>query len=153
MIAPENTEVNFDFTNKEPYIQYSTNSNQTTGQTTQNAQTAFADSGYQVTATAHFKDDYIVLKVSISAKEITSHTPKDNLPVEADRTITSEIKCKNGDPIILGGMVQSTENNSKVTVPILSKLPIVGSLFTNKIKSVEQFENVMVITPTIMDIE
>lgn len=149
MVAAENSPVNFNFTTAIPYLK-------TANLSGSNSSMEYdtVDDGYTVNIIPHFKDDYIVMNLQISASQVTGFTQGSNpVPIQSQRVINSEIKCKDGVPIILGGMVKSSESSTAISVPIISKIPIIGNLFKDKSKKQDEFEVVMVITPTILDVE
>lgn len=144
MIAPENSTVSFDFSDNYPYY--------VSGGFYQEPVVKDAKQGFIFNATAHFQGDYIILNLSINSSTFKGYTSQ-QLPITGNRNITSEIKGKDGIPIIIGGMVNSTETLTRVSLPIVSKLPLIGSLFKKKIKTNKDNEIVMVITPTIINVE
>ncbi|OQA87453.1 MAG: Type II secretion system protein D precursor [bacterium ADurb.Bin236] len=148
MIAPEGSSVSFDFSDQRPYIVYGTATRED-GTTMQTQETRYATEGFTFTALPHFVDDYVVLDISISANQIKSIEG----PILGTREINTEVKCKDGQPIILGGMVRSSESLTSVSLPLVSKLPVIGSLFRRKYKEITDSEVVIIITPTIMNVE
>jgi len=146
LVAPENKMVQFDFTDKVPYVELIESGIFT------EMKTSFAREGFAIEVIPHFNEDYIVLDIKIEVLEIKGYT-SDNIPVEGTREISSEIKCKNNVPIILGGMTKSTETLTKVSLPLVSKLPLIGSLFRKKLKDLDESEVVVVITPTILPVD
>jgi type II secretory pathway component GspD/PulD (secretin) len=148
MIAPEGSAVSFNFSDQRPYIEYGTGTRED-GTTIQTQTTKYADEGFTFDALPHFVDDYVVLRISISANQIKSIEG----PILGKREINTEIKCKDGQPIILGGMVRSSESLTAVSLPLVSKLPVVGSLFRRKYKEISESEVVIIVTPTIMNVE
>ncbi|HOC92857.1 MAG TPA: secretin N-terminal domain-containing protein [bacterium] len=148
MIAPEGSKVSFNFVDQRPYIVYGTTTN-ADGITIQTRTTEFADEGFVFNAIPHFLDDYIVLKIDIAANQIKSIEG----PILGTREINTEVKCKDGQPIILGGMVRSSESLTSVSLPLVSKLPVIGSLFRRKYKEITDSEVVIIVTPTIMNVE
>ncbi|MFA6451469.1 MAG: secretin N-terminal domain-containing protein, partial [bacterium] len=143
MIAPENTSVYFDFSDVHTYV-----SSKTTTTTGENVSTSKASEGYTLTITSHFKDDYVVLMIDVSSNEIKGYDG--NIPIEGKRNIRTEVKIKDGEPVILGGMVKYVEKLTSSAMPLVSRLPFIGSLFRSKDKNVSQSETVFVITPTIL---
>lgn len=139
VMATEANPVVFDFADRVPYVVTSF------GQ----IEIRTARNGFYMTIIPHFKDDYIVLNLNILVADIVGYT-SDELPIESAREVNTEIKCQDGIPFIIGGIVRSQETDTKVTFPILSDLPLVGSLFKQKTKRNEEYEVVMVITPSIV---
>ncbi|WP_221253648.1 pilus (MSHA type) biogenesis protein MshL [Campylobacter sp. 19-13652] len=75
---------------------------------------------------------------------------KEIAPDTIQKKLSTVIKAKSGESVIIGGLIGESELDSESSVPFLSKLPILGSLFgyekNNKIRT----ELVFVITPKII---
>ena len=66
------------------------------------------------------------------------------------RRISTEVAVQSGETVVLGGLIQATENISKGGLPILSSLPLVGGLFGNQGRNVLRTELLVLITPTVV---
>lgn len=60
------------------------------------------------------------------------------------------IRIKDEETLLLGGMVQTTENDTVSKIPILGDLPIVGFFFRNQSKGITREELLFMITPRII---
>lgn len=69
-----------------------------------------------------------------------------NLPQTSERYAQSQVVMKSGETIAIGGLMQEEERSSKAGVPILSQIPIVGSLFSRTDKSKIRSEIVFFLT-------
>ncbi len=67
---------------------------------------------------------------------------------EADTTV----HVKDGQSVVIGGLLQEDETRIRGRIPILGHLPFVGLLFQNRSKNQAQKELVIVITPRIVDV-
>ncbi len=56
---------------------------------------------------------------------------------------------REGETIVLGGLIEETENDSRTQVPILGSIPVLGALFSSTTKSKEKSELIIYITPHI----
>lgn len=74
-------------------------------------------------------------------------------PKISRREINTTVRVKDGQTIILGGLIQDVGSNSNSKVPILGDLPFVGSLFQSENKNVNQTELVIYITPHVLETE
>jgi type IV pilus assembly protein PilQ len=63
------------------------------------------------------------------------------------RLLTSMVTLRDGETIVLGGLVQDTESKTIRKFPILGSLPIIGRLFQNHISSDVKSELMVYITP------
>ena len=78
-------------------------------------------------------------------------TPDKNfIPAINTRTLTSTVRLKDGETIILGGLIQDSEIKTEDKFPILGDIPILGDLlFTNTNKQKTRGELLIYLTPKI----
>ncbi len=72
------------------------------------------------------------------------------LPVVSKRTVTTKIRVKDGETIVIGGLIQKNESLTQRKVPLLGDIPILGYLFSRTDKKVDEVETVVFITPHIL---
>ncbi len=63
----------------------------------------------------------------------------------------TNVVVNNGQTAVIGGLTTQDETESKVGLPILKDLPLIGALFSYKQKSVENRDLVIFVTPTIVE--
>jgi len=63
---------------------------------------------------------------------------------------TGSIRVKNGDTLVLTGVLQDSDNVSTSKVPILGDIPILGSLFRSNATQKRKSELVILVTPKIL---
>lgn len=68
-----------------------------------------------------------------------------SLPQTNDRTVQTTVRVKDGETIIIGGLIQQTEYIDTAKVPILGDLPIIGFLFRSQNKTVAESEFIIAI--------
>ena len=73
-----------------------------------------------------------------------------NLPIVRRRKANTCVRVKEGDAIVIGGLVESQERTDDKKVPGLSGVPLIGGLFTSKNNTTEKKEMVIFITPRLM---
>jgi type II secretory pathway component GspD/PulD (secretin) len=66
------------------------------------------------------------------------------------RGISTMVRVKNGQTVVIGGMLASTENKSVKKVPLLGYIPIIGWLFTSVSSRRTNTDLVIFLTPTIL---
>lgn len=71
-------------------------------------------------------------------------------PAIREKKVTTEVNLKNKETIIISGLVNREESNSKAKVPFLSDLPIIGPLFTGEARQEGDEELIVLITPQIV---
>ena len=72
-----------------------------------------------------------------------------NPPIK-NRSAQTIVNVPDGQSLILGGMIQQSQTNNDSSVPILSKIPLVKYLFTNKSQSRSKSELIIIITPHVI---
>ncbi len=66
------------------------------------------------------------------------------------RGASTMVRVKNGQTVVIGGMLASTENKTIKKVPLLGYIPIIGWLFTSVSSRRTNTDLVMFLTPTIL---
>lgn len=66
---------------------------------------------------------------------------------ESDSVITAE----NGQIVVIGGLIQTRNQDQNSSVPFFGDLPLIGELFKQKSKSNEKTELVILLRPTLTD--
>jgi len=66
------------------------------------------------------------------------------------RTITSVIRLKSGESSLLAGLIRRDIGEVITKTPILSDIPLIGRLFTNKQKTTRRTDLVLTLTPSII---
>lgn len=101
-----------------------------------------------ITPRIHHDDEVTLgLKVSISS---ISGTGFAGLPTFGNREITTTIRLKDGETNMLAGLIRDDERTVLEGVPGLSDMPMVGRLFANNHKEVQQTDIILTLTPHIV---
>lgn len=75
------------------------------------------------------------------------------LPKFTTRNLTTNVVVKNGDTIVLGGLVKETRTNTRTKTPFLGDLPLFGGLFRKDSDNVERKNLLIFVTATILSQE
>ena len=95
-------------------------------------------------------DGDVTLRVHPVVSTITS-VDADNVPQTCTREAETTLVVKNGETIVLGGLIRDEMTKTVTEVPLLSKLPLIGELFRNTTTSGRKSEILVFITPKIGD--
>lgn len=74
-----------------------------------------------------------------------------NVPVVNVQEFDSILKLNNGQGIVMGGLMQDRVDTSNQGIPIVSELPVFGSLFKNSVDKIEKTELIVFIKATIVE--
>ncbi len=99
------------------------------------------------------KEGYITLLVQpsfIDVRESNISTSGDKVFDTVKRAASTLVRVKNGQTLVLGGLLQSTETKVIRKVPFLGYIPLLGWLFTTTSMKRQNSDLVIFITPTIV---
>lgn len=71
-------------------------------------------------------------------------------PVIDRRETDTVVRVRGGETIVIGGLIQNSQRSSDTGIPILSRIPLIGRLFTSFTRSDTRRELVIFLTPTII---
>ncbi len=101
-------------------------------------------------------DDEIILKINPSISSVKSRVKTDEsgvrrLPPDLmKKQISSVVKLKDGEKVILGGLINTKKGVETSKVPILGNIPLLGYAFQQKKISEIREELIVIITPHII---
>jgi len=99
------------------------------------------------------KEGYITLVVQPSYSDMIASaiTVSGNSVFDPiSRGASTMVRVKNGQTVVIGGMLSSTETKSVKKVPLLGYIPIIGWLFTSVSSRRTNTDLVIFVTPTIL---
>lgn len=132
-------------------IGYKTTTTTTTG-TQENVQ--FLTVGTTLSFTPHIDEagKFIIMEVhpEVSEGEIS---PITGTPTKNTTETTVKIMVKDGQSLIIGGLIRESVNKIESGVPFLSSFPIIGSLFKKSETKRDKRELLIFLTPRIIDVE
>jgi general secretion pathway protein D len=70
-------------------------------------------------------------------------------PVTDKRSVNSIVTVKNGETVVIGGLIRSVESRTTKKVFLLGSLPLIGKLFQHEMMQDTQTDLMIFITPTI----
>jgi type IV pilus assembly protein PilQ len=96
----------------------------------------------------------LTLEVEPIVEDILDYagTGDNRKPITASRTIHTTITVNDGESVALGGLLKETEIENIQRVPILGRIPLLGSwLFSSKSKEKSSTDLLILITPHILE--
>ena len=101
------------------------------------------------------QDGNIVMRVEVERSSIGEEVTIGGAPFFTinKRNATSQVRVKDGETVVIGGLVTTEETENQHSVPFLSKIPILGLMFRNKTESKDFDETMIFITPHVVNSE
>jgi type IV pilus assembly protein PilQ len=127
-----------------------------TGATTSTREPIIKQAGLSLDILVNRIDDngYVSVGVTPTVSSIgsTITTADGDIALLQSRTMNSgEIRLRDGQTLILSGIIQESDRTSVSKVPILGDIPILGALFRSTNKSNQRQEVVVLLTPQILN--
>jgi type IV pilus assembly protein PilQ len=94
-------------------------------------------------------DGFVLMNINVKSSTLGAKSEGSVIPDELNREAVSNVLVRDGETIVLGGILKDTSQESERGIPYLKDIPILGWLFKNH-QWQKDFEELMVfITPRI----
>ncbi|MFQ5641859.1 MAG: type II secretion system protein GspD [bacterium] len=111
----------------------------------------FKDATIQLVVTPHIIDsEFILLQIAPKA-DFQNGTTSDGTPIIATRRAATTVKVRNGQMIVIGGLIRDSQAITQSQVPLLGSIPLLGALFRNKKTIQRKTELLVFVTPIILN--
>jgi type IV pilus assembly protein PilQ len=112
-------------------------------------QAQYIDIGVKIIITPVINTDgYITTQMHVERSSIVGLVQ--NFPILDNRKVESTLRVKDGDTIVLGGLLDDESTTTVNKVPLLGDIPILGAFFRNVQRTKTHEEVVFLITPHIV---
>lgn len=95
-------------------------------------------------------DDQITMEIKVSQSGFKESAGKDAPPGSENKTFSSIMRVRNEEMVLLGGLEEKVASNTGSGLPILSRIPILRWIFSNRNKKKEDSQLNIFIRPTIL---
>jgi general secretion pathway protein D len=94
-------------------------------------------------------DQTIESNLAIAVSSPTGFTPE-GLPSYSSREVNTTVRVRNGESIVIGGLLESRNSNSRSGIPGLMDIPYIGDLFQTTLNEERETDLLIVVTPYII---
>jgi len=118
-----------------------------------NTQFTYLDVGVNVDITPHVHQNHEVsMKVSIEVSQVTGQATIGGIqqPIIGSNKIEHDIRLREGETSVLGGLFQQIDSSTLNGIPGLSQIPIMQYLVSDKKKDHQESDVLIVLTPRIV---
>ncbi len=100
------------------------------------------------------RDGFITIKMKISTGEIVAFrkSGSSEAPETTKREVDTQVRVRNGELFVIGGLYQENKTNSIRRVPILGYIPLLGELFKSRTTNHSKSQVAFIAIPYILDI-
>lgn len=112
----------------------------------------FKEVGIKLNVTPHVTNNrQVVLNIETERSAVTTLSAADLGFVIDKQHTQNEILVNDGETAVIGGLTVTTVTKSRSGIPLLSSLPILGSLFSFSSNSENRQDLIILVTPRIVD--
>ncbi len=115
--------------------------------------TEFKDVGVTMDVKATVTDEGKILLIVSPSQSVTTGTSIGGVPVIDKREATTTLLMDNGEVVVMGGLRSQNTQITKDQVPLLGDLPLIGFIFSNNHKVVQNTELLVLLSPHINENE
>ncbi|MCX5714091.1 MAG: type II and III secretion system protein, partial [Candidatus Omnitrophica bacterium] len=108
--------------------------------------------GVKLVVTPYINEhSYITLNVNPSVDDIIGVTgPNGERPVISTRSAETKVMIKDGQTLVIGGLISENRINARKAIPFLGEIPILNLIFGKKEGTINRTELLIFITPHII---
>jgi general secretion pathway protein D len=118
-----------------------------------NTQFQYLDVGVNIDVTPHVHSDRdITLKIVMEISSVVGQSSIGGIsqPIIGQKKVEHEIRLRDGEPSLIGGIMDDSQTRSLAGIPGLAQIPIIKWLFGQETKDHEEDETVFAITPHVV---
>lgn len=124
----------------------------TGGYSTTNIQ--YRPTGIELSITPRINDDGVVnLTIRQELSSVSDATGVESNPIFENQEIETTVVVRNGENVVLGGLIQSNNGQLNTGIPLLNQVPVLGRLFSYQRDNLERRELFIVIRPEIVNVD
>lgn len=110
----------------------------------------YVDALIRLDVLPHIIEDSIFLDLKVIKDDVGKLGPGGN-PFLLKKEITTKVLVRNGETVVIGGLITQEETSTTKGVPLFSKIPLLGWLFRFEEKIKTKNELLIFITPSVID--
>ncbi len=110
----------------------------------------FLESGVILRVTPSVDDDGQVMLEIHPEVSTGLIDPITGIPSQTTTEVTTRMMVPDGDTVFVGGLIKHRVDESKSGVPVLSRIPGMGRLFSKRSNTTTNTETIVLITPTVV---
>jgi len=112
----------------------------------------YKDTGVKLEVTPSVNDGGLVtLEVVQSVTDVGPVDSATNQRSFLERNVSSKVAIRDGESVVLGGLIRDNSTTGKSGVPLLMDIPVLGSLFSTTTDNSARTELLIFITPRVLE--
>jgi type II secretory pathway component GspD/PulD (secretin) len=96
-------------------------------------------------------DGYITTEITPEVSSVFQLVgPQNNIPWIVKRTSTTTLRIKDGQSIVIAGLIGVTTKITRHKLPFLGDIPLIGGLFQHEAENIKKTDLIIQVTPRII---
>nr|MBF0222995.1 type II secretion system secretin GspD [Desulfobulbaceae bacterium] len=127
----------------------------TVSSTTSNRTVQYKDTGVILNVTPRINyDGIILLEIDQQVSSVKSATTGGlDSPTISTKSIKTKLAVKDGQSILMGGLIEKNESDTQDGIPLLMDIPFLGNLFKSTTTKYKKTELLIMVTPYVIESE
>jgi general secretion pathway protein D len=92
----------------------------------------------------------VAMEINQEVSEVQEEIGSIGSPTFLNREVSTTLVCQHGQTVIIGGIIQDKISNATSGIPFISKIPLLGKLFSSSKDIVEKRELLLTLTPYVI---
>jgi general secretion pathway protein D len=152
LMMVENKKATLQIGDEVPVLTQTQQSAAITGTPTISNAVSYRNTGILLSITPRVASDgTVLLEIEQEVSDTKSNTTSGiDSPAFSQRRVKTTVSTKDGETIVLAGMIQDKSTRSRDQVPLLGDVPLIGNVFKNKTDTIVRTELLIAITPQVI---
>lgn len=150
VVSLNNKEATINITDQNPYTTLETTVG-SGGATSQTQKVTYVPSGIVLKVTPAINSDGRISMHIIPSVSQASGGTSTTAPATNTRSTDTNVIVKNGETIVIGGLIRDSQEDTVYKVPVLGDIPLLGALFRKKKLTRNRLELLIFVTPRIIE--
>jgi len=114
----------------------------------------YRNTGVTLSVTPHINANGLIrMEIDLGISSPGEAAPGTTAPPINQTDLTAEMIVRDGQTVVMGGMIFDQESGGKTEVPLLGRIPLIKHLFTDRNSTNKKQELIVMITPKVIDNE
>lgn len=136
---------------RQGYVLKSSQVGEMGGSTVVSENLKWLETGTKLEFTPHITDDGDIIMEVFPELSDGVLDPVTGYPLETTMTTSTTVRVRDGETVIIGGLITTREEDVKIGVPILMHIPVINFLFSKTRTLNRRREKVLILTPHILN--
>ncbi|MDR1621071.1 MAG: secretion protein [Synergistaceae bacterium] len=100
------------------------------------------------------RDGVVSIQVNIETGEVmefVTGSTGEQMPRTSTRSVTTNVRVRDGEPFVIGGLFRENDTRRNVRVPVLGSIPLLGEIFNYRYHDHQKTQVVIIVIPYVLN--